>query len=244
MNGAAAPADKFYLKKRIRTFVYLSSAKLEPLYHQIKEPARKRIALTLGISVPVFPIAPKVEAEIRPPTTNEMDMLAIVLSHLDEAGGIGTVDEPLGYFAGQLTLRWAAATEFLFLSGSTAQTLVALTGSNRHMVGHFEPELGHVSYPGSSRFGVESNLDRIFADAEEHGDDENVNLVAQLALSRGGPGARRRGLQETFEFVARRLAHDDVSISANWTVAPDKEHLKDRDFKVLHGTPLYLAYPD
>jgi hypothetical protein len=79
----------FYLEKRIRTFVYLSSAKLEPLYHQIKEPARKRIALTLGISFPVLPIAPKVEAEIRQPTTNETDMLSIVLSHLDDAGASG-----------------------------------------------------------------------------------------------------------------------------------------------------------
>ena len=243
MKRAGGPTDKFYLQKRIRTFVYLSSAKLEPLYQQIKEPMRKRIAVTLGISVPVLPISPKAEVQIRPPMTNEVDMLAIVLSHLDEAGDIGSVDEPHGYFAGQITLRWSAAQEFLFLSGSTAQTLVALTGSNRHMVGHFEPKLGNVSLPGSSRAGVYRTLDQIFADAEEQGDDE-IDLVAQLALSRGGEGTALRGLQETFEFVARRLAHDEGYIGGGWRVAPDHEHLKDRDFKVLHGTPLYLAYPD
>ena len=69
-------------------------------------------------------------------------------------------------------------------------------------------------------------------------------VVAQLALSRGAAGTRRRGLRESFEFVARRLSHDDGYIAANWKVGPDVEHLKQVDFKVLHGTPLYLAYPD
>jgi hypothetical protein len=65
-------------------------------------------------------------------------MLAVVLSHLHEAGDIGTVDEPRPYFAGQLTLNWGSADEFVFLSGSTPRTLVALTGSNRHVIGYFE----------------------------------------------------------------------------------------------------------
>ena len=95
-----------------------SSAKLEPLYHQIKEPIRKRIALTLGVGVPGLPVAPKAEAQISPPSKNEADMLAVVLAHLDEAGDIGTIDEPLGYFSGRLMLRWSAAEEFLFLSGT------------------------------------------------------------------------------------------------------------------------------
>ena len=37
MKGTAAPTDNFYLEKRMRSFVYLSSAKLEPLYAHIKE---------------------------------------------------------------------------------------------------------------------------------------------------------------------------------------------------------------
>ena len=244
MKHTGGATEKFYLEKRIRTFVYLSSAKLEPLYHQIKEPIRKRIALTLGVSVPALPIAPKVEAQISPASKNEANMLAIVLAHLDEAGDIGTIDEPLGYFSGRLMLRWSAADEFLFLSGSTAQTLLALTGSNRHLVGDFEPTLGKVSMPGSSRVGVYRTLDQIFADAEEEQSEEETDLLAQLALSRGAAGSRRRGLHESFEFVARRLAYEDGYIAANWKVAADVEHLKDLDFKVLHGTPLYLAYPD
>jgi hypothetical protein len=42
-------------------------------------------------------------------------MLAVVLSHLHEAGDIGTVDEPRPYFTGQLTLNWGSADEFVFL---------------------------------------------------------------------------------------------------------------------------------
>jgi hypothetical protein len=237
MRGAAPP-NKFYLEKRIRTFVYMSGAKLVPLYEQIKEPIRKRLAVAMGISVPVLPIAPKVEAQVSAPTTSEIDMLAVVLSNLEEAGDIGTVDEPHGYFAGQLTLRWAAADEFLFLSGSTERTLVALTGSNRHMIGHFESDLGKVSLPGSSSVGVYRTLDRILAEAENQVDSD-IDLIARLAVR------RRRGPQESFEFVARRLAHDDVYIAAHdFSPAPDFEHLRDRQVKVLHGTPLYLAYSD
>jgi hypothetical protein len=120
----------------MRSFVYLSSAKLEPLYAHIKEPIRKRVALALGISVPALPVAPHFEAQVRSPTENEIGMLAVVLSHLHEAGDIGTVDEPRPYFAGQLTLNWGSADEFVFLSGSTPRTLVALTGSNRHVIGY------------------------------------------------------------------------------------------------------------
>ena len=184
--------DKFYLEKRIRTFVYLSSAKLEPLYHQIKEPIRKRIALTLGVGVPGLPVAPKAEAQISPPSKNEADMLAVVLAHLDEAGDIGTIDEPLGYFSGRLMLRWSAAEEFLFLSGSTAHTLLALTGSNRHLVGHFEPTLGNVSLPGSSRVDTYRTLDEIFADAEEYSEGDPTSSrnsrFPAAPLVRGGAG--------------------------------------------------------
>lgn len=237
MNDAAGAIDRFYLEKRMRSFVYLSSAKLEPLYAQIKEPFRKRVALSLGISVPVLPVAPHVEAQVRPPSTNEIGMLAVVLSNLDKAGDIGTVDEPRSYFAGQLTLRWGSADEFLFLSGSTPRTLVSLTGSNRHLIGHFETDLPKVSLPGSNVVGLDRALRRIFAAEEEQADDA-ADLVTRLAL------AQRRGPQERLEFVARRLAHNDGFIAANWTVGDDFGHLRERDFKVLLGTPLYLAYID
>ena len=233
----AASSDKFHLEKRLRTFVYLSSAKLEPLYNQMDEPVKKRIALTLGISLPVFPV--KLEAQLRPSTTSETDMLAIVLAHLDGEGDIGTVDEPRGYFAGQLELRWGAAKEFLFLSGSTDRTLVALTGSNRHLTGHFESELGSVSLPGSSTIGVSRTLDQILADAEKRTDEQDTNLVTRLAVK------RRPGPKEAFEFVARKLAYKDVFVAGHdFRPGPDFQHLKDRRIKVLHGTPLYLAYTD
>lgn len=168
MKGTATPTDDFYLEKRMRSFVYLSSAKLEPLYAHIKEPIRKRVALALGISVPALPVAPHFEAQARSPTESKIGMLAVVLSHLHEAGDIGTVDEPRPYFAGQLTLNWGSADEFVFLSGSTPRTLV----------------------------------------------------------------------------VARRLAYGDGDIATNWNIGADFEHLREHDFKVLLGTPIYLAYVD
>jgi hypothetical protein len=233
----AASSDKFYLERRMRAFVYLSSAKLAPLYDWIGEPVKKRIALTLGISLPVLPV--KVEAQVRPSATSDIDKLAIVLAHLDGEGDIGTVDDPRGYFAGRLELRWAAAKEFVFLSGSTNRTVVVLTGSNRHMLTHFESEPGNVSLPGSSTVGVSRTLDQILADAEKRTDEEDFNLVARLAVR------RRRGPKETLEFVARKLAYEDVFVAAHdYRPAPDFEHLRDREVKVLHGTPLYLASID
>lgn len=234
----AASSDKFFLEKRMRTFVYLSSAKLAPLYDWIGEPVKKRIALTLGISVPVLPV--KLEAQVQPSATSEVDMLAIVLAHLDGEGNIGTVDEPRGYFAGRLELRWGAATEFLFLSGSTEQTLVALTGSMRHLKG-YDPAPRSVSLPGSSRVGAFRSLDQILADAEKpKTDEDDTDLIARLAVM-----GRRRQPRETLEFVARKLAHKNVLVADHdYRPGPDFQHLKDRRIKVLHGTPLYLAYTD
>jgi hypothetical protein len=237
MKGTAAPTDNFYLEKRMRSFVYLSSTKLEPLYAHIKEPIRKRVALALGITVPALPVAPHIEAQVRAPTENEIGMLAVVLSHLHEAGDIGTVDEPRPYFAGQLTLNWGSADEFVFLSGSTPRTLVALTGSNRHVIGYFEEELPRVSWPASAWIGLDRALRRIFAGDEEQGRDA-IGLVQRLAL------AQQRGPQEKLEFVARRLAYGDGNIATNWNIGADFEHLREHDFKVLLGTPIYLAYVD
>ena len=233
----AASADTFYLEKRMRSLVYLSSAKLAPLYDWIGEPVRKRIALTLGISVPVLPI--KLEAQVKPSATSEADMLAIVLAHLEGEGNIGTVDEPRGYFAGRLELRWGAATEFLFLSGSTERTLVALTGSMRHRK-DFDAEPAKVSLPGSSRLGAFRTLDQILADAEkEKAGEDDTDLIARLAVK------RRRGPKEPLEFVARKLAYKDVYVADHdYSPGPDFQHLKDRRIKVLHGTPLYLAHID
>jgi hypothetical protein len=229
--------NKFYLDKRIRTFVYLSNAKLEPLYAHIKEPIRKRVALRLGIGVPGLPVGPRVEAEVPAASANEIGMLAVVLSHLDEAGRIGTIDKPDAYFAGQLTLRWASVDEFLFLTASTEDTLVALTGSNRHLIGHFEADLPAVAYPASNAVGFDRAGRHMLAGDEEQSDYASF-LVTRLAVG------QRHGPQESLEFVARRLAFDQGFIAGDWAVAADYEHFRGRDFRVLLGTPLYLAYTD
>jgi hypothetical protein len=234
MAGAAAP---FYLEKRMRSFVYLSSAKLELLYAHVPESLKKRTALSFGISIPVLPLAPRLGAEVRPPSTNEVTMLAAVLAHLDESGDIGTVARPRGYFAGQMTLRWGSSEEFLFLSGSAQRTLVALTGSNRHLIGHFDEGLPTVSYPASASVSLYRGLNHVFAGDEEQSDDV-IDLVTRLALS------HKRGPQETLEFVARRLARGEGFIDQGSKVPPDLEHLRQRRFLVRLGTPLYLAYTD
>jgi hypothetical protein len=242
MRSAAAPKDKFYLAKRTRSFVYLSSAKVEPLYSQIKEPIRKKIAVTLGIGTPTLPVGPYVEAHLPAQKANLAGMLGVVLSNLDKAGDIGTIDEPGPYFAGQLTLRWGRWKEFLFLSGSTAHTLVALTGSNRHLIGASDQQLPTVSWAASSSVGLDRVLQSIFEGDDQIDDDNNPSdIVKRLALAnrnRGGP-------QENLEFVARRLARGEVFFASNERPGVDFEQLSARDyFNALLGTPLYLAYAD
>lgn len=237
MKGAAGPSGKFYLEKRVRSFVYLSRAKLEPLYAHVKEPVRRRVALALGITVPVLPVAPHLGAELRPPTTNEVGMLASVLAHLDESRLIGTVDEPCAYFAGRLMLNWGTAEDFVFLSGSTERTLVALTGSKQHLIGHLADDVPGVSWPASAWVGLDRALRRIFAGDEQQPPDA-ISLVERLALS------HRPGPRELLEFVARRLTCGDGDIASEWNVGADFEHLRGREFNVLLGTPLYLAYTE
>jgi hypothetical protein len=229
--------DKFYLDKRMRAFVYLSRAKVGMLYSQTREPIRKRLAVKLGISVPMLPVT--AEAQITQPTPNDTGMLRVVLSRLDQDDAIGTVDAPRGYFAGQLDLRWGTHEEFLFLSAAAPGTLIVLTGSNRHLVGQADADVPKVDWPGSSRIGLDRVLRRIFA-AEDDQQANATDLVRNLALAQ-----RLRGPQETLEFVAQRLAYDDEgsSLPVNWHPSPEFEQFRDGRFKVLLGTPLYLAYP-
>jgi hypothetical protein len=86
-------------------------------------------------------------------------------------------------------------------------------------------------------------------------DRARPRLAAHLRRRRGAGPRRnrsrpttctraRRGPQERLEFVARRLAYGDGDIATNWNIGAEFEHLRGHDFKVLLGTPIYLAYVD
>jgi hypothetical protein len=167
-------------------------------------------------------------------------MLKMVLSHLDQDNSIGTVDEPRGYFAARLPLRWGGWQDFVYLGGRTERTVLALGGSVRHLTTHFDSPLPGVP-EASSSIGLRRLLSRTLSE-EGAGSDVTSESVLWWAL-RATTG--QRGDREALEFVARRLAHGEAELPQDWSVRPDFEDLKlQASVSVLLGSPLYLAYVD
>ena len=170
--------------------------------------------------------------------------LDAVLTKLEKAGRIGTIDEPKEYFAGAMSMRWgpcvfpglperltSTSSPLVYFGGATETTVVGLGGSAKHVIGEV----------GSTKAGLHSCLPRfIFQLRQELGesldfklksmDDDQATLMAVHEAT-----MRARGPSQELEFVAKRLAYG--SLPAPWF--PERKP-GDKE-KILVGTPLYVA---
>lgn len=146
------------VKPQLRYFVYVSDAKLEQLFQQIKVIDPKlleRLSLEAKVDLKVASLAIKTAPD---PASTRMAQLMVVERYIDAHQPVGTVREPgTRYFRGTMPMRWGWLSDYrnlpegssreeikheamhggnaAFFRGEHDGQIVALVGSRRHVLG-------------------------------------------------------------------------------------------------------------
>jgi len=230
----------------VRYYTYISEAKLDQLYSQVPRKVLSRLAGELHIDAKIASMSVRnVEADL-----STFDRLRLVERYIDEHCETGWFTEPRGWFRGELDLRWAIVRRFgaVVHTGLDHDTVLAMVGSARHLVGQAKPVPGseldtpasdlpallgiverHVEDYRAMPFGAHGPTDRGWPFAGRYGPDEEEQeaLEQVLYFSRG-----MRGPRQPCQFLARRLLQGH-------TTGPDGQSVN-----VVIGTPLYVALSD
>lgn len=215
-------------------YVYVSDSKVDMLLPQIDPGAGAKRKVEVGVDLKVLSAKRTGES----PADNRYSRLLTVVEYLRDHGDLGSVDEPGQFFWGMLPMRWGAfpgdpSASLVFFGGRSADTIVGLGGSHRHVCDTVPDAAAH----GVGRsmmasmldgLGVTSDLeDEYVADAM----DSDLDRADRAALARvqRAVGSLRWPAQNV-EFVAKRLLHGE---------SPDGSAKS-----VLLGTPLYVANVD
>ena len=87
----------------MKYYLYISSAKLEMLYPQVAPSVKEKKAAEWKIDLKFLSYSKRTEGE---PNDTQEARLEAVIEALDEAGQIGSVDEPRDYVRGTHAMRW------------------------------------------------------------------------------------------------------------------------------------------
>jgi hypothetical protein len=167
----------------------------------------------------------------------------VVVDYLEQNDLVGSVDQPRGYFRGQLGLRWGRYFVFgqdsgaVYFGGSTPSTILGLAGSAVNVVGSVGTS---PAYAGSAAPNIlellrkELNLpgseSAAAADTSSASAMSSANLAAVETASR-----QMQGPEQRIEFVARKLLwSDDPGVNYEW-------FNRTPGMKVLLGSPIYAA---
>lgn len=167
--------------------------------------------------------------------------LQSVLDYLHENEPVGTVDKPEKFFAGKMLMRWGLGdakedvtgiwSQVAFFGGETpGNTLVALGGSNQHIVGaHDSPEQNldgltinsiTLRYFVTKFYAEELRREKaadVLSEPEPFTDTRVIEALAATITGMSGP-------PQQVEFVAKRLLEGESGTK-----------------HVLLGTPIYIA---
>lgn len=92
-----------YSKATLRYYLYISKTKLEMLYQQITPIEKNKRSFEWKATLGVLSAAGKTEKESVP---TQEKMLEMVIKEIEDAGQVGTVDDPNIYVKGTLPMRW------------------------------------------------------------------------------------------------------------------------------------------
>ncbi|WP_237773313.1 MULTISPECIES: DUF7019 family protein [Streptomyces] len=217
----------------VRYYLYLSGDKLDMLYEQIPAKLLKRLAVEAKVDLKVLSVAvqsPRAE-------TSTYDRLDIVEAYLERESDVSWMTEPRPWFRGDLGLRiagYGSPDGPTFITGREGDTVVALIGSARHLVGQrAAQDTIRASY------SMLPSLFRLLDDAPE---DWPRQYRTPRAVT---PAHENQALHQVLEFsdsltvapvyaefLARRLLTGTVT-------GPDG-----RELRIVVGTPLYVAMAD
>lgn len=195
------------------------------------DPALIRKSMSeLSFNLKIFSAKRGVES---PAGADRVARLERVVRHLEDYGGLGSVDEPGQFFWGMLPMRWGPfnQTSLVYFGGYTKHTVVGLGGSSKHVLGPpgqpADQALARSVMPSLlDGLATEPGIEELFdADFE----DDDVLQAVRLAND------SLRGPAQNVEFVAKRLLHGS-------SAAPELDEFE--GMSVLLGSPLYVALVD
>jgi hypothetical protein len=170
-----------------------------------------------------------------------------VIKHIYENENVGTIEAPTEYFHGTLDMKWGPFDEapLVYFSGYSDDTLVALCGSTKHLIGLDMGRLGRshalshsltpvvheffltklgLDVPADVQWNIAFIKER-FGHLEDNG---KLALALDLASSQMyGPTAK-------LEFLARKLVSLDVRDGL-------PSYPRFRSLAMVLGTPIYVA---
>jgi hypothetical protein len=217
---------------------------VDKFYAQIPKPLLSRIIAKLTIDWPPL----KVEVAERAIEESLFLKLAVVLRHIEKETGVGTIDKPAKFFAGELPLHWGpygdywGKPELIFFGAYTRSTVLGLGGSLEHVLG---------AKPGpkmDSRSDTPWLVDallrhergrRLWPNADDsrfRQVDREFQLQAVEVAVR--ETEKRRKPAEHMEFVAVKL--DKGRVTGEWNQPWAKKEHKTQKW-VLLGSPIYVA---
>jgi hypothetical protein len=229
----------------MKYYIYISDAKVDMLLPQIPYEAKKKIATELKIDFKVFSASRKTE---QGEDTNRITRLEAVSKFIFEYGDVGTPDDPGEYIADTLSMRWGPLgyweskdTPIVYFGGVTENTLVGLTGSEKHVLGN--TSTGSF-YAGSNHIVLVYSLARRY---KLNPKDQSKVLKLEQSLNEMEMSLHSRPMSEP---IIERLTIDAVYHASHEIHGPEQrlEFLAKRLFygeahgrKVILATPLYVA---
>jgi hypothetical protein len=207
-------------RKIPKSYVYISDTKVDTLLGGIPESMLKDIAMTLEIDLKILKTSFSRSVPAKP--EDRIQRLEAVVSYLEENGGYGSLHDPRLYLHDYLNMKSSMLTSSVyFLASETESTIVAFTGSVRHVVGNPGDGAVSASYTHSILSVLKKDGEETRTQ-EKNGvptkkDDDSLFRVEDAVQQMTGPF-------ESFEFVARRLLYGPGTMK-----------------KVLLATPLYIA---
>ena len=223
----------------LRYYVYVSDDKLDMLFEQIDQGARKRISAELKVDLKIASITLRQSDN---PTPTQTAKLRIVERFIDSHHHVGNAQEPgREYFRCQMSMRWGRAVQdsVLFMGiDPESSTKVILGGSLGHVLGTDKPTIGGVS---------RSHLYAI---------TQTLNILTESREKNSKPFHRIEGegiwLEKAWHFLSETQI-EVHSAEKGYSVAPPQQleflsiplvksrpEISGRPHIVL-GTPLYVA---
>ena len=226
----------------IRYYLYVSKTKLEMLYSQLDVPQSEKKGLEWSVNLGAFKIKRNTENKREPYMETKLDA---VVKELEDAGQIGTIDEPREYFQGALPdMHWGFYDEngrpdneapLVYFAGHTEETIFGLGGSSKHVIGY--EGAGHTHSRSVTPFLVAHLLAGLEMSPEgwhyapfyyEDADTHNYQTFEAIGLANY---KLRKTPDQPLKFLAKTLLQGSIT-------HPVVTH--DKRMKCLLGTPLYV----
>lgn len=208
----------------MKYYIYISDAKVDMLLPQIPHETKRKIATEFKIDLKLLSVSRKAELDT---PEDHITRLEAVCSFIEEYGNVGSVTNPDAYIFDSMPLKMLQPINSVYFTGERDNTLVALGGSLRHLVGNIDATspYPHGSLSSMIMRNMEKEmqevlkLDKVNRRQRKHLPDTAYRLYQYL-----------EGPEEQLEFLAKRLLY----------IPSNNEY----NFNMLLATPLYVSVDD